>query len=155
MMDTGFRIRPMTYADISGVLEVERASFLTPWSKDAFESELSHAGFSQYFVAEDHNRIIGYGGMWVILDEAHITNIAVHPDERGKKVGEQILLTLIRTAEALGCGGMTLEVRVGNQVAQNLYAKHGFYTRGVRRGYYTDTGEDALIMWRGEYPGRI
>ncbi len=91
--------------------------------------------------------MIGYGGMWIIIDEAHVTNIAVCPAYRGRKFGERLLRRLIAEAIAQGAGKMTLEVRVSNYQAQGLYRKLGFADAGLRRGYYTDNQEDALIMW--------
>jgi ribosomal-protein-alanine N-acetyltransferase len=91
--------------------------------------------------------IVGYGGMWIIIDEAHITNIAVEPAYRGKKLGEQILKGLMELAKLKRVARMTLEVRVSNDDAQKLYKRIGFKPAGIRPGYYIDTNEDALIMW--------
>jgi ribosomal-protein-alanine N-acetyltransferase len=98
-------------------------------------------------VMEYDGQIIGYGGMWIIMEEAHVTNIAVLSSFRGRKLGERLVSELQRTASFLGAERMTLEVRVSNQIARNLYEKLGFYSVGRRRGYYSDNGEDALIMW--------
>ncbi len=141
-------IRLMTKDDIEKVLIVENSSFPTPWSKNAFVSELANAGFTRYFVAECLDQIVGYAGMWIILDEAHITNIAVHPNWRGKRIGEALLCRVIEDAVLAGCIGITLEVRVSNDVARNLYRKYGFTDEGIRKGYYTDNNEDAVIMWK-------
>ena len=94
-------------------------------------------------------RVVGYGGVWVTLDEGHITTIASAPDVRGRGVGELLLNGLIDAARDLGANVLTLEVRVSNVVAQNLYLKYGFEAKGTRRHYYTDNNEDALIMWTG------
>ncbi len=144
---------PVVMADmqlrhVAGVLDIERRSFHTPWSERAFVSELTQNAYAHYIVALRGARVVGYGGMWLVLDEAHVTNIAVHPDERGHGLGERLLSTLEARAAAHGCRRMTLEVRPSNTVAQNLYRKHAFVTRGRRPGYYTDTHEDALIMWK-------
>lgn len=144
------RLRPMVLADVPMVMEVEVSSFVTPWSDFAFFSELQGNSQARYFVAETEGRVVGYAGMWIILDEAHITNIAVHPDYRGRKIGEALLVRLIGAAAAEGAQSMTLEVRAKNEVAQNLYRKFNFAAKGKRRGYYSDTGEDAIIMWRYE-----
>jgi ribosomal-protein-alanine N-acetyltransferase len=90
---------------------------------------------------------VGYAGIWVMTDEAHVTTIASHPDVRGKGVGELLLLALIHRAIEVGARWMTLEVRASNSVAQNLYRKYTFKEMGVRRRYYSDNGEDALVMW--------
>ena len=141
-------VRPMKSKDINQVLNIERLCFSTPWSHEAFKSEIEGNHCARYVVAEQEGKVRGYGGMWIILDEAHITNVAVHPDYRGIGIGEGIMKALINTAAHLKVEGMTLEVRVSNKVAQNLYEKLGFSGVGVRKGYYTDDGEDALIMWK-------
>ncbi|GGA48947.1 ribosomal-protein-alanine acetyltransferase [Kroppenstedtia guangzhouensis] len=141
------KFRQMTPADIAGVLVVERASFSTPWTRQAFFNELVHNQFSTYILAMTNDRIIGYGGMWLILKEAHITNIAVHPDWRGRGIGESMFDYLMALAHLSGAEKMTLEVRVSNEIAQNLYRKKGFKATGIRPRYYTDNQEDALIMW--------
>ncbi|CAB1129279.1 ribosomal protein S18 alanine N-acetyltransferase [Candidatus Hydrogenisulfobacillus filiaventi] len=141
-------VRDMYLDDLDAVLEIERRSFPTPWSRNAFRSELLENTVATYLVLEFHGRVVAYGGMWVILDEAHVTNVAVHPDYRGRHLGEAMMQGLLDRARAQGVRRMTLEVRRGNTVAQNLYRKLGFVQLGVRRGYYTDTREDAFIMWK-------
>jgi ribosomal-protein-alanine N-acetyltransferase len=143
-----FHTAEMDVRHIPAILEIERRSFPTPWSERAFMSELTQNAYAHYIVALHGDRVIGYAGMWLILDEAHVTNIAVHPDYRGRHVGELLLGDLERRARAQGCTRMTLEVRPSNAVAQRLYRKHGFAPRGLRPGYYTDTREDAIIMWK-------
>ncbi|MFL1676996.1 ribosomal protein S18-alanine N-acetyltransferase [Paenibacillus dendritiformis] len=143
----GVEFRPMRLEDIPGVLEVEHASFTVPWTIDAFRNELTQNHFAKYTVMLHGDRIIGYSGMWTVVDEAHITNIAVHPDFRGQKLGERLLREMVVQALAYGMEAMTLEVRVSNHIAQRLYAKFGFQGAGVRKGYYSDNKEDALIMW--------
>lgn len=138
----------MTLEDLPQVLEVEHSAFTTPWSKRAFVSELTQNNYAVYLVVKRGRRIVAYGGMWAVLGEAHITNVAVRPEERGHKVGDLILRSLLRAAEERDCLRVTLEVRRTNIVAQNLYRKYGFVQQGVRRGYYTDNGEDAFIMVR-------
>ncbi|WP_274361862.1 ribosomal protein S18-alanine N-acetyltransferase [Paenibacillus thermotolerans] len=139
--------RMMRLEDVPQICEIEIESFTSPWSESAFVNELTQNHFAQYIVMEHEGRIIGYGGMWIIIDEAHITNIAVRTAYRGKKLGERLLAELAVKAYRLGAARMTLEVRVSNIVAQRLYAKFGFRGVGVRKGYYSDNGEDALIMW--------
>lgn len=141
-------IRKMTEEDIDEVLEIEKESFKTPWSREAFVLELVKNQLASYIVAEKEGKIIGYGGLWFILDEAHITNIAVAAQYRGQGVGNLIMEGLIKICEEKGINSMTLEVRKSNIVAQSLYKKYGFVSCGVRPGYYTDTKEDAIIMWR-------
>lgn len=111
-------------------------------------------------INHNHGQIVGYGGLWLVVDEAHITTIAVDPTHRGRSVGELLLINLIDQASELNATWVTLEVRKSNTTAQNLYLKYGFRTSGVRERYYTDNGEDALIMWTDpiaapEYQARL
>ncbi|MGB9839841.1 ribosomal protein S18-alanine N-acetyltransferase [Thermovenabulum sp.] len=138
----------MTEEDLKEVIEIEKRSFTNPWSKYAFLSELKENRFSTYIVIRAEGRVVGYGGMWIIFDEAHVTNIAVLPEYRGLGIGELIMRTLIDLAKKRSVMKMTLEVRKSNFVAQNLYQKLGFKPTGIRRGYYTDNNEDAIIMWK-------
>lgn len=138
----------MTLDDLDGVMAVEHTAFVTPWSRRAFVTELTENAYAYYLVAKIDGEVAGYAGMWLILDEAHITNIAVHSRRRGQGIGERLMLELMASAKAHGCRRMTLEVRRSNYPAQQLYAKLGFEPRGVRRGYYTDTREDAIVMWK-------
>ncbi|BDG62454.1 ribosomal-protein-alanine acetyltransferase [Caldinitratiruptor microaerophilus] len=153
MKDEGVEIVPMSLADIDGVMVVERLSFPTTWSRQAFVHEVTANTHARYFVARAGRQVVGYGGMWLILDEAHVTNIAVHPDWRGRGIGEALMRRLMDCARSYGITRMTLEVRVSNHAAQNLYVKLGFRPAGIRKGYYTDTHEDALIMWLDPIPG--
>ncbi|UHA76082.1 ribosomal protein S18-alanine N-acetyltransferase [Paenibacillus sp. 481] len=139
--------RAMDIDDIPGVMTVEHASFTVPWSADAFRNEMLHNQNAKYIVMVCDEQIVGYAGMWTILDEAHITNIAIYPDYRGRGLGQQLLYQLMELAVYCGMVSMTLEVRVSNQAAQHLYTKFGFIAVGVRKGYYSDNQEDALIMW--------
>ena len=138
-------IRRMTMADVDGVAAVEAATFPTPWSRDAFASEMKNVA-ARYLVAEKDGRIIGYAGAWIILDESHITNIAVLSDYRGQGIGRALTHGLLQYLSNLGAAYATLKVRKSNEVAQNLYVSLGFIKLGVRKRYYEDNGEDALIM---------
>ncbi len=141
-------IRAMELTDVDAVLQVEKASFVTPWSRAAFEAEVGDNDLACYLVAEADGQVIGYAGMWLILDEAHVTNVALLPAYRGRGLGSTLMGALCEVAKTVGARRMTLEVRPSNLAAQRLYGKLGFEVRGVRPGYYTDTKEDALIMWR-------
>lgn len=141
-------LQSMSPEDIDEVCEIEKLSFTTPWSRESFESELSKNSLAKYIVAKVDEKVAAYGGMWIVLDEAHITNIAVHPDYRGQKIGEKLVQELLRTAKDSKAAKITLEVRASNEVARNLYKKLGFEDSGLRKGYYADTGEDAVIMWK-------
>ncbi|AEF16719.1 MULTISPECIES: ribosomal protein S18-alanine N-acetyltransferase [Thermoanaerobacterium] len=142
------KIRPMVKSDIDKVMEIEYLSFSVPWSFESFVMEVTKNSCAHYIVAEVDGQIAGYGGFWVVVDEGHITNIAVHPDFRGQGVGSAIVEGLIELAKNKGITSMTLEVRESNLVAQSLYKKYGFKPVGKRRGYYQDNNEDAVIMWK-------
>ena len=146
MVDS-FVFRDMKEEDIDQILEVEHASFATPWSREAFYNEIYNNKFAVYIVLEEDQKIIGYVGAWVVIDEAHITNVAILPSYRGKKLGEALLRKMMTVAKDMGARSMTLEVRVTNNVAQSLYRKLGFQNGGIRKNYYTDNQEDALVMW--------
>jgi ribosomal-protein-alanine N-acetyltransferase len=132
---------------IDEILSIEELSFHDPWSKDSMEKELQNS-FARYLVVKSSGKVIGYGGMWLILDEGHITNVAVHPDFRGIGAGNLILKSLIELGKIESIIALTLEVRSSNNVAQNLYYKYGFLLEGIRKGYYADNNEDALILWK-------
>lgn len=148
MAGEGVIYRPMTVADLPQVQLVERKCFTTPWSRSIFLNELTRNDSAIYLVAVVGERIVGYAGIWIILDEGHITNIGVDPAYRRRGIGEGLLNELTRLAVARGVDALTLEVRVSNAGAQALYTKLGFEPRGIRKGYYQDDKEDALIMWR-------
>ena len=139
-------VRPMTVEDISAVVEIEKESFVTPWTPHAFRLEMRNH-LAVYRVVEVDGRVAAYGGMWLILDEGHVTNIAVHPEFRGRHLGRKIMEVLMDEARQRKLLRMTLEVRKQNHVAIALYKDLGFLLAGIRPGYYQDTGEDALIMW--------
>lgn len=146
----GIKLRKMELGDVKQVVEIEQLSFPTPWSTYAFTCEILDNDFANYFVLtlESDENIIGYGGMWIILDEAHITNIAITPAYRGQRLGELLLRHMMNAARAKGVERITLEVRVSNASAQKLYERLGFKSAGVRKGYYIDNKEDAIIMWK-------
>lgn len=144
----------MRLEHLDQVLEIEKASFPTPWSRDAFRGEILQNDFAHYIVAVYDSAVIGYGGMWIILDEAHITNVAVRPDLRGRSIGKVLMMEIIRQAVMKGANSMTLEVRPSNKAARKLYHGLGFIERGLRKRYYSDTNEDAIIMWKENLPAR-
>lgn len=141
-------LQEMSFEDIDQVCEIENLSFTTPWSRESFESELSKNNLARYIVAKVDGKVAAYGGMWLVLDEGHITNIAVHPDYRGQKIGERLVQAMLQMAKDNKAFHITLEVRASNEAARNLYKKLGFVDSGIRKGYYSDTGEDAVIMWK-------
>ncbi|MGV3465327.1 MAG: ribosomal protein S18-alanine N-acetyltransferase [Heyndrickxia sp.] len=139
--------RKANLEDLDGILKVELASFTLPWSQEAFYNEFVNNQFAHYFVLEHNDNIIGYCGVWIVVDEAHITNIAISPEYRGLKLGESLMKKMMEYARLHRVHSMTLEVRVTNHIAQSLYRKLGFQDGGIRKGYYTDNHEDALVMW--------
>ncbi|MEK4027062.1 ribosomal protein S18-alanine N-acetyltransferase [Pseudobacillus sp. FSL P4-0506] len=140
-------IRLMTVDDVDKVYEVEKVSFTAPWTKESFFNELTNNYFAVYHVVEYEGQIIGYCGMWLVLDESQVTNIAILPEFRGRGWGEKLLVAVMNTARKRGASIMSLEVRVSNESAQNLYKKLGFQPGGIRKNYYSDNQEDALVMW--------
>lgn len=146
-MNKQLTYRAMVEKDIDQIVKIENESFTTPWSRESFENELKKNQFALYTVLEDEDEVFGYCGVWIIVDEAHITNIALLPKYRGKKLGEALLRKVMESAREKGAKTMTLEVRVTNDIAQSLYRKLGFQNGGIRKNYYTDNQEDALVMW--------
>ncbi|MDP4086563.1 MAG: ribosomal protein S18-alanine N-acetyltransferase [Bacillota bacterium] len=146
MRDT-LTFRLMEEKDIDQILEIEHVSFATPWSRDAFYHELYSNQFAIYILLEIEEKVIGYCGVWVVADEAHVTNVAILPEYRGKKLGEALMNKLVEVVIEKGAKTMTLEVRVSNVIAQSLYRKFGFQNGGIRKRYYSDNQEDALVMW--------
>lgn len=145
-MPNDCRIRRMTLNDIDTVASIEEATFPTPWSRDSFRQELERNVAARYLVAEKDGRVIGYAGAWIILDESHITNIAIEESCRGHGYGRALTAALMQYLSNLGASYATLEVRRSNLRAQNLYQSLGFVQLGVRKRYYEDNREDALLM---------
>jgi ribosomal-protein-alanine N-acetyltransferase len=162
-----YKVDPMQWADVPAVMSIEHRSFTLPWSDYTYKHELLENVHSHYFVVRriEHatakrsgwlaflrpqpkaaDSVVGYGGFWLIADEAHISTIASHPDWRGRGLGELTLLVMIERAIEMKANMVTLEVRVTNSVAQNLYRKYGFELAGRRARYYRDNDEDADLM---------
>ncbi len=148
-------ILPMKTEHISAVLHVEALCFPTPWPRNAFLNELTENKLAHYFVGRIGEQVVAYGGLWVILEDAHITTVAVAPEHQRKRFGEQLLIRLVDEAIERGARWITLEVRESNTAAQNLYKKYGFTVVSTRRGYYSDNDENALVMWAGNLKGSI
>jgi ribosomal-protein-alanine N-acetyltransferase len=129
------------------VSAIEALSFSQPWSREAFFYEVTKNDFALYVVALYKNQVAGYSGLWLVLDEGHLTNVAVHPKLRGKGTGRALMTEIISRAASLGVERLTLEVRASNSQALGLYSSLGFVEKGVRKKYYSDNNEDALIMW--------
>ena len=148
-------IEPMAVGDIPTVSDIETLSFSTTWPANAFVNELSENRLAHYFVGRLNGEIVAYGGIWVILEDSHVTTIAVHPTFRGRRLGEQMLVRLLDEAIARGASWITLEVRESNEVAQRLYRKYGFTNVSTRRAYYSDNNENAVVMWAGNLRGDL
>ena len=148
-------IAPMNIEDIPEVLRVEALCFVTPWPRNAFQNELTENKLAHYFVGRVDDAIVAYGGLWVILEDAHITTVAVRPSHQRQRLGERILVHLLDEAIERGACWVTLEVRESNTAAQELYRKYGFTVVNTRRGYYSDNDENALVMWAGNLKGAV
>ena len=141
----------MTVDDVEAVHAIEVACFKTPWSKKSFYDEVTRNACARYMVVREDGAAIAYAGVWFVLDEGHITNIAVRPDRRGQGVGEMVTRGLIQLAADSGMSWMTLEVRRSNEAARGLYRKLGFEEVGVRKRYY-ENREDAILMTLTQLP---
>lgn len=141
-------IRKAEGRDVKGMAALDQICFTIPWSEESFSHEILKNNLAFYIVAETEQRLIGYVGAWMILDEGHITNVAVHPDFRKRGIGKAMLSVFLECSAEMGVGSHTLEVRPSNEAALNLYGQFGFQKAGIRKGYYEDNGEDALILWR-------
>ena len=146
-------IERMGLEDIGAVHEIERLSFSTPWPAHAFEQELKGNRMARYLVARAGERVVAFAGIWLMADEAHITTFGVHPDWRRQGIGRRLMLALLELSVEIRARRMTLEVRAGNDPAQSLYRAFGFLVAGRRPRYYSDDGEDALVMTTSELSG--
>lgn len=137
----------MTDKDVNGVFDISNASFSSPWSLESIEGEINNP-LAKYIVArdEDSNLVVGFVGIWIVVGEGSITNISVHTDYRKQGIGAKLLESLINLCTHLDCSLINLEVRASNYPAQNLYKKYGFVVDGLRKGYYEDNKEDAILM---------
>ncbi|HLR61065.1 MAG TPA: ribosomal protein S18-alanine N-acetyltransferase [Lentibacillus sp.] len=140
-------IRQMELSDVDAVLEVEKNTFLAPWPKDIIVQELTDNDHAHYYVLLIDHQLVAYAGMWHVIDDAQVTSIAVTPAFRGQKLGETLFLYLLEQAVRMGAKRFSLEVRVSNTIAQRMYRKFGLVPGGIRKNYYTDNQEDAIVMW--------
>jgi [ribosomal protein S18]-alanine N-acetyltransferase len=145
---TNIEIIKANAGHIDDILIVENLSFKIPWSRQSLSDEILRNEFAYYICACCGDQLIGYAGMWHVCDEGHITNIAVHPEFRGNGAGSMLMEGLISAANELSIGALTLEVRRSNESAIALYKKYGFENDGLRKAYYSDNNEDAIIMWK-------
>ena len=139
----------MKEEDIDDILDISSLSFSISWSRNSYIQELTNP-IARYLVAKIDNRVVGFIGTWIVLDEAHITNIAMHPNYRKQGIASKLLKEFLDYCKNQGCVAFTLEVRSGNKAAQALYEKYNFKEDGIRKGYYEDNKEDAIIMWLKE-----
>jgi ribosomal-protein-alanine N-acetyltransferase len=139
-------VEPMSVDDIPDVHDIERASFPVPWPAYAFRQELETNRLARYLVVRAGDETVAYAGIWLMVDEAHITTFAVMPAWRRQGIGGRLMVAVMALAEEAGARVATLEVRLSNLAARRLYQRFGFRPVGVRPRYYSDNGEDALIM---------
>ena len=140
-------IEPMREADVPAVQLIERDIFSTPWPRNAYYRELASRNSAHYIVLRRDEEIIGYAGMWRMYDEAHVTTIGVRHDVQHSGYGRVLFAALVQAAYDMGAKWVTLEVRTSNENAMRMYEAFGFKVIGRRKGYYTDNGEDAIVMW--------
>lgn len=143
-------VRTMTLKDIPEVMDIDRLSFPIPWSERSYRYELESNSAAQLLVADYHHLdrvdLVGYVGFWFVVDEVHISTLAVHPDFRHRGIGDDLLRGALRLGHSMGGIFVTLEVRMSNQAALHLYEKNGFEIVGRRKNYYQDNREDAWLM---------
>ena len=140
-------LNQMKASNLNDVLNVSSLSLKESWSRESLEKELSNP-LAKYMVAEVNNKVVGFAGLWAICNEGHITNISVHPNYRGQGIGSKLVESLIENSSSWYINSLTLEVRASNKIAQNLYKKYGFKEEDMRKHYYQDNNEAAIIMWK-------
>jgi len=150
VVDLDVHIAPMRRRHLRGVVRIESQVYPRPWTASLFLSELALRSTRAYFLARVGREVVGYAGLMMTLEDGHVTTIAVDPAWHRHKIGTRLLLVLAREAIARGATGLTLEVRMSNLAAQDLYRRFGFLPMGVRKNYYQETNEDALVMWAHE-----
>ncbi len=143
-------IAPLDESHLPQVLAIEQGCFSSPWSENAFRTELERPEVSEWFVALEKDQVVGYAGLLQVGGEGHVTNLAVEREHRRRGIGEMLLGRLVEAARQRGIEGLALEVRKSNEAAIQLYEKHGFRVVGHRKRYYPEDDEDALIMWTWE-----
>ncbi|MGI6362019.1 MAG: ribosomal protein S18-alanine N-acetyltransferase [Bacillota bacterium] len=146
-IDDKISLHALNISHLEDILEIEELSFPLPWSRESYVNELRDNPLAHFLGLFWQDRLVAFGGVWLIMDEGHIANVAVHPLFRGQGLGELMMRKLMFYTHLQGMTKMTLEVRESNFLAQDLYHKLGFSSAGLRPGYYTDNGEAAMIMW--------
>jgi ribosomal-protein-alanine N-acetyltransferase len=145
--DVAVHVVPMRRRHLRSVLQIEAQVYPRPWTLGLFLSELNLHAARSYFVARAEGRVVGYGGLMLSLEDAHITTLAVDPAWQRQKLGQRLMVVLAHEAVRRGAKNMTLEVRVSNEPAKALYRRFGLAPAGIRKGYYVESGEDAIVMW--------
>ena len=146
-MAATLRFEPLQEAHLPAILAIENAVNGSPWSERSFRNEIDHR-HGLFRVALEGGEVVGYGGVWLVIDEAHVTNVAVAPSFQRRGIGRRLMRELLRGAHERGMACATLEVRAGNAPALHLYETLDFERTAIRRGYYPDNKEDAVVMWR-------
>lgn len=141
------RLEPLKPEHLPEILEIEKVSNTAPWSERSFLGELTNPQ-SVFLVAVAEGKVAGYAGLWIVVDEGHITTVAVHPDHRRSGIGKRLTVEVLERAKARGIVCATLEVRASNEAAIRLYEQLGFVRAARRKGYYPDNREDAIVMWK-------
>ncbi len=142
-----YEIVPLAEEHLDQLMAIENASFAVPWRREEYLYDIKMNKLAHYVAVVAGDKLLGYGGMWLIFNEGHINNIAIHPEMRGKRIGEAVLAALSELCCSLGGDRLTLEVRESNLSALRLYERMGFVAAGIRPNYYSDNGEAAIIMW--------
>lgn len=140
------RFEPLKESHISAILEIEKETNAAPWSERSFRNELDHK-YGVFLVGIEQAEVVAYGGVWLVIDEAHVTTVSVAPASRRQGIGQRLMCELLDRAKAAGMVCSTLEVRAGNEAAIYLYKKLGYDVVATRKGYYPDNKEDAVVMW--------
>jgi ribosomal-protein-alanine N-acetyltransferase len=140
------RFEPIQESHIPAILEIEKVSNSAPWSERSFKNELDHQ-HGVFLVALLQGQVVAYGGVWLVIDEAHVTTIAVGPEHRREGIGQRLMIELLTRAKQGGMVCSTLEVRASNDAAIKMYEKFGYSIAATRKGYYPDNKEDAVVMW--------
>jgi ribosomal-protein-alanine N-acetyltransferase len=145
--DMTVQVVPMRRRHLRSVLQIEAQVYPRPWTLGLFLSELNLHTARSYFVARVGSRVVGYGGIMLSLEDAHVTTLAIDPAWQRNKLGQRLMVVLVREAVRRGAKNLTLEVRVSNEAAKGLYRRFGLAPAGLRKGYYLESGEDAIVMW--------
>lgn len=146
-MNDKVEITEMTLRDLDLVMEIERELFSSQWPRSIFRSELTENPYAYYYVIKLNEKIVGYAGIWLMREGAQVTNIAISSKYQGKSLGKKLFSYIFQRAISEGCESLSLEVRKSNEIAQKMYRQFGLVPAGIRKEYYTDNREDALVMW--------